>query len=216
VKEQSAAGQKAVSPVRVIRSKIEKHGGNPSYVAAVLAALARGAWYALFFRLFRRNVRIQLPFKAFAPVSITGTGAVRIGRNCTAGLSVFKGLTIHTLTDRATVSIGEDCNLEGLTIRCSHRVEIGSGTITALSLIQDCRFIAGGNNGGPEEVVIGSHAWLGGNSVVLGGSHIGNHAVVGAGALCADVEIADYSLATGSPVRRGLPIENILKFKEAS
>ena len=115
-------GIRALSLIAGIRSKFEKHGSDPSYIIAVLAALARGTFYALRFGLFSRNVRIELPFKAFAPVCIIGNGSVRIGRNCTAGLSVFKGLTIQTTSESAIVSIGENCNLEGLTIRCSNRV----------------------------------------------------------------------------------------------
>ena len=85
--------------------------------------------------------------------------------------------------------------------------------MTALSLVQDCLFVNGDGKAGGKCVSIGSRAWLGGNSIILGGSRIGNDSVVAAGALCADIEIPDYSLASGCPVQRGVPIENLLKFK---
>jgi acetyltransferase-like isoleucine patch superfamily enzyme len=173
----------------------------------------------LYYRFSKTNVRIKLPFKAFAKVKITGPGRVSIDKNCSAALSTFKGLTIVTLSDTAVVTIGKNCNLQGITICCRDRVEIGAGTITAICLVQDSLFVNKDEARSKlrnytdvkGEVVIGSNAWLSNDVIVLGRSRIGEDCVLSVGSVCKDIELRAYSLANGNPVKRGLPIDNLLK-----
>ena len=197
---------------------------NPIYTLTVIRALVRGTFYSVFYRLFKKNIRIKLPFKAFADVNIIGPGRVFIDANCSVALSTFKGLTIVTLSDTATVMIGTKCRLGGLTIRCRNRIEIGGETFTAISLIQDFFFVNADEVKSKykkylaeqSEVIIGKNAWLSNDVIVLGGSRIGKDCVLSVGSVCKDIKINSYSLASGNPVKRGLPIENLMKITGAT
>lgn len=211
------------SIAQTLLGTLKKIAADPRSAVCVLRALVRGCAYALYFRVVRRNVRIHLPFRAFAKVAIIGPGTVILDKHCTVAHSAFKGLTIVTLSDHATVHIGDNCQLAGLTIYCGNHIELGPKSMTAVSLIQDRLFVnqsfikARGehsvNQCGP--IVIGSNAWLSSDAIILSGSKIGADCVVGVGSVCRDVEIRPYSLAVGNPITRGLPIANVMKMAGA-
>ena len=49
-------------------------------------------------------------------------------------------------------------------------------------------------------VSIGNHCWIGGSVTIVGGVHIGNHAVIGAGSVVTK-DIPDNVVAVGNPCR---------------
>lgn len=51
-----------------------------------------------------------------------------------------------------------------------------------------------------KEVTIGDNCWIGGNSVICPGVHIGNNVVIGAGSVVTK-DIPDWSIAAGNPCR---------------
>lgn len=202
---------------------IKKFLKNPGHFLFITRGLLRGSFYIIYYKLFRHNVRIGFPFFAHSSVTIVGPGSVKIGKNCYVFENVFRGLTIVTLSDKATVMIGEKCSLGGLTIRCFKRVEIGDNTMTAVSLVQDLLFVNFQKAGFQNEysivppakpIFIGNNTWLGGHCCVLGGCKIGNDSVLSACSVTYDIEIKEFSLCTGNPVRRALPIAQILAFRK--
>ena len=50
------------------------------------------------------------------------------------------------------------------------------------------------------EVVIGDNVWIGGNTVICPGVHVGNNVVIGAGSVVTK-DIPAYTLAVGNPCR---------------
>lgn len=50
------------------------------------------------------------------------------------------------------------------------------------------------------DVTIGDNCWIGGNSVICPGVHIGNNVVIGAGSVVT-MDIPDWSVAAGNPCR---------------
>jgi len=86
-------------------------------------------------------VKIGFPFFAYYRVRIYGPGRVKIGKYCSVFPNVFRGLTIITLSPHSHVIVGDECDLGGMTIRCKKRIEIGSKTLGASSLIQDTLFV---------------------------------------------------------------------------
>lgn len=186
-------------------------------------ALIRGIIYIMYYRLFRRNVRIRFPFRAFSRVSIVGPGFVLIDRNCSVFNNVFRGLTIVTLDQDAQVAIGRECSLGGLTIRCRKFVKIGDRTMTAASLVQDGLFV---NTqvidkcmenkfpfSGVRGVEIGKNVWLCGHCIVLNGCRIEDDCVLAAGSVCLAMELKSYRLTGGNPANMSLSINQILRLK---
>lgn len=64
------------------------------------------------------------------------------------------------------------------------------------------KYLPGGGYGPDEsrDINIGSHVWFGHRVIVLPGVNIGNHAVIGAGAVVAK-DVPDYGVAVGNPAR---------------
>lgn len=181
-------------------------------------AIARGTFYIFYYKIFHRNVRIQFPFKAYAKTRIIGPGSVFIGKNCSVEKSVFKGLTIVTYTSEASVIIGSNSNLQGITIRSHNRIEIAKKCMSAFCLVQDSLFVCLDKEQGQPSlynslpISIGENVWLGGQSGVMGGSTIGSNSVVGAGSWCHNFTSKDNSLIIGNPAKRTLPIQNLLNY----
>jgi len=190
----------------------------------LLRAILRGSFYVVYYRFFKRNIKIGHPFIAYNRVRIIGPGSVSIGKRCTVFENVFRGLTIVTLSEDASVTIGQRCSLGGLTVRCRERVEIGDDVMTAVSLVQDSLFVnmleaetkvTKKQVVSPSKsIVIGDNVWLGMHNYVLNGSKIGNDCVLAAGSLYCGIEIKDYSLGSGNPVKRALPIAQLLALRK--
>lgn len=204
---------------------LKRSFSDPIYFLNGLIALLKGSLYIVYYRLFRKNIKIAFPFKAFSKVAIIGPGAVKIGKNCSVYKNVFRGLTIVTSSSDSVVVIGERCALGGLTIRCNKRVEIGDRVMTATSLIQDSFFVnqdkamsLSVNELAPEpaEISIGNNVWLTLGSTILGRCNVGNDCVIAAGSWCFDSKIDDYSLAIGNPIKKTLPIERLQRLKGIS
>lgn len=66
------------------------------------------------------------------------------------------------------------------------------------------------------EVTIGDNVWIGGNSVICPGVHIGNNCVIGAGSVVTK-DIPDWSIAAGNPckvIRKITEADRKLYFKD--
>jgi acetyltransferase-like isoleucine patch superfamily enzyme len=187
-----------------------------------MAAFLRGMTYAAYFRVFRKNVHIQLPFLVFARVSIQGPGSVYISRHCAVHWNVFDGLNITTLSPESVVTIGKNCNLGGVTIRCHNKIEMEEEVLLANSLIQDVPYfskLATGSyikpkeNNPSEEIHIGKHTWLSGYTIVLGESNIGKQSVVSLGSVCHRYEVPENYVAFGNPVYGCMSISQIERLR---
>lgn len=204
-----------------IKSLIKRSVTNPKYFIRTLRGLIRGTCYLIYFNYIKRNIKIKFPFIVHAKVRISGPGTVSIGGKCLVLKNTFKGLTIITLSKEAKVLIGDNCALGGTTIRCSGLVEIGSKTMTAISLIQDCFLVNHDQLDAeikrrlpkPQNITIGMNAWLAESSFVMSGSKIGHDSVLSSGSWCYDAAYPDYVLISGSPTRSALPIDKLLRLK---
>mgnify|MGYP001233806142 CR=1 FL=1 len=145
-----------------------------------------------------------------------------IDKKCSVFYNKHHGLTIHTLSKDAAVTIGKGCDLGGLTIRCNSSVNIGDHTMTAYSLIQDVLIVntsrdhanqSGGYMMPSRNIRIGSNVWLGGQACVLQGSDIGDGCVLSVSSCILDTKTSNDCLLIGSPMRRGMPIQGLLRFK---
>lgn len=187
-------------------------------------AFVKGALYVTFYRLFRRNIRIKLPFFIFCKkIKICGLGSVFIDKRCSIFGNAFDRLTIVTLSPNAQVIIGKGCDLGGVTIRCHNRVEMGDSVLSANCLIQDNLFLIARSSLKVNEknlavspnIWIGSGVWLAGQTIVLGGSIIGNGSVLSRGGVCCNYTIPENRFATGNPVAHSLSVGSINSFLRA-
>lgn len=195
---------------------------DPAYLLNRLAPFLRGTFCIIYYRTFKRNVKIGFPFMVGAKIRIIGPGKVYIGKRCAVLENVFKGLTIVTFSKDSTVIIGNKCALGGITIRCHSKIILGDRVMTAVSLIQDAFFTDLDKDikrpirsfaYEAKPVYIGNNVWLGADSLVLGGSVVSNDCVVGAGSVCFNVEFKEYSLIIGNPACKSLPIDKLLRLK---
>ncbi|MFM8303592.1 MAG: acyltransferase [Actinomycetota bacterium] len=129
-----------------------------------------------------------------------------VGPHCTLSAGVSP---THELDRDAAVVIGTGCLIgRGSGIVAHESIEIGDDVFTGHHV-----YITDANHGyedpdvpigrqfaAPRPVSIGAGSWIGHGAVVLPGSHIGAHVVIGAGAVVTGT-IPDYSVAVGAPAR---------------
>jgi len=117
--------------------------------------------------------------------------------------------TYFDLGPDGSVDIGDYTTVVGAIITTDARVSIGDHAFVAHEVvIADGPWAAppgaaiarrpGGP--GPRDVVIGPTAWVGARAVLLGGAHIGEGAIVAAGAVV-DSEVPPFATVAGNPAR---------------
>lgn len=189
---------------------------NPREFYRLLKAFFRGLLYVTFFRLFRRNVQIRLPFLVYCKrIVICGPGSVFIDKGCSIFTNSFDRLAIVTLSPAARVRIGKNCDLGGVTIRCLNRVQFGDRVLAANCLVQDSPMFTLPSphpstfeieHRWPAEIKIGNDVWLAGQTVILHGSTIGNGSVLSQGSACCGFVVPSNHFAGGNPVCRSMSL----------
>ena len=111
---------------------------------------------------------------------------------CDYGSNIFVGKNCFinyncTILDNARVTLGDNCLL-------APNVSI----YTAGHALHPQSRVLGYEYG--IEVIIGNNVWIGGNTVILPGVHIGDNVVIGAGSVVTK-DIPDWSFAAGNPCR---------------
>lgn len=117
---------------------------------------------------------------------------------------------LMTLKPGAEIYIGENAGMSGVSICCSKRVLIGEyvGLGANVSIIDTdfhpvnpyLRKYANDENVKSKEIEIGDYAWIGTNSMILKGVHIGRGAVIGAGSVVTQ-DVPDLTIYAGNPAK---------------
>lgn len=107
--------------------------------------------------------------------SSTASNLIGINRPC----------QLSTLTDHATIRIGNGCGFSGTVIGCALNISLGDNVrCGANTLITDTDWHTDDNRTGENAPVsIGNNVWLGVDVIVLKGVTIGENTVVGAGSI---------------------------------
>ena len=159
------------------------------------------------FRSFGEASAICFPIGA-----LFGERYISIGAGTVIGpqVSLSAGVSpAHDLGDREIVTIGDRSLIgKGSGIVAHERVEIGNDVFTGHHV-----YITDANHGyedpdvpigqqfAPSQPVsIGDGTWLGHGTIVLPGTRIGRHVVVGAGSVVTD-DLPDRCVAVGNPAR---------------
>ncbi len=108
------------------------------------------------------------------------------GFNIEVGKNFFANYNC-TILDVAKVTIGDNCQF-------APNVSIYTAGHPVHPDVRNTAFEYG------IEVSIGDNCWIGGNTVICPGVHIGNNVVIGAGSVVTK-DIPDWSIAAGNPAR---------------
>ena len=150
---------------------------------------------------------------SFPPSVVFGEGRIAIGENTTVGpfASIAAGMPSQAdSSGEPIITIGDRCTLgKGIGIVGHERIAIGDDIWTGHYV-----YVTDQNHGYEKvdtpigtqmwrnaPVSIGSGSWLGHGAIVLPGSHVGRHVVIGAGAVVAGIEVPDNSVVVGAPAR---------------
>lgn len=108
------------------------------------------------------------------------------GKNIEVGKNFYANYNC-TILDVAKVIIGDNCML-------APNVAIYTAGHPVHPLTRNTLYEYG------IEITIGDNVWIGGNTVICPGVHIGSNTVIGAGSVVTK-DIPDYSIAAGNPCR---------------
>ena len=134
-------------------------------------------------------------------VEIFSGGKVRIGN-----FLMTRGPMYLKCTEGAQIQIGDDCFFNhNCSITSAEKVIIGDGCMFAnnLIIIDHDHLIKNGSVCGELEtqpVCIENHVWVGANVIILKGVHIGEGAVIAAGAVVTK-DVPAHSKAMGVPAK---------------
>jgi acetyltransferase-like isoleucine patch superfamily enzyme len=109
-----------------------------------------------------------------------GVGSVKIGSDVTIGIS---NVIIGPVQIGNHVILAQNIVVSGL----NHGYE----DVTVPIHQQTCT---------TKEIVIGDESWIGANTVIVAGVHIGKHAVVAAGSIVTK-DVPDFSIVAGNPAK---------------
>ena len=183
-----------------------------------VAPRMRGALALRFFRLLYPGFTVGPGARCWGTVHVTmGRGSsISIGEKLwmvsdsrRAGIALHSPCKLRTMAG-ARLSIGDHVGLNGTSITCRTRIDIGSGTIVAANVaIVDSdfhrqwppeeRFFEAGQES-DRAVSIGRNVWIGMGSMILKGTTIGDGSIIAAGSVVSGAIPANV-LAAGVPAR---------------
>jgi acetyltransferase-like isoleucine patch superfamily enzyme len=165
-------------------------------------------YYRIKFRTLGRRVVIGRHFQVVGKLDIRGPGTVIFGDRCSVHSTRLSPTTPYTHSPDAVIQFGDLVRLTGTRLGCSERIEVGDWTG-----LSDCRIMDGDfhalevsdrprhqTSGTSKPVIIGRNVWIGAGSMVLKGVQIGDHSVVGAGAVVS-TNVPPRAVAFGNPAR---------------
>lgn len=143
--------------------------------------------------------------------------AITIGNNCRFNSHTVSNMIginhrcmISTHKNEANIKIGSNCGFSGTVIAAFVSIEIGDNVkCGANTLITDSDWhLDDPRSGIPSPIIIGENVWLGINSVILKGVHVGANTVIGANSVVTKSLPANV-IAAGNPCR----VVKILDYK---
>lgn len=179
----------------------------------------KGKAWLQFYKLLYPNFQIGINPKIWGRFYITMydplDGGIVIGDNVRmvseqkrSGLTMFARCKI-TAYKNASIVIGSNVSMTGVTITSKKRIEIGDHTMLVNVIIintdfhvpwpPEKRFDLIGSEY-DQEVRIGKNVWIATNAIILKGVSIGDNSIIGAGSVVTD-DIPKNVLAVGNPAK---------------
>lgn len=187
---------------------------SPHLLIPGMCAWLRGWWCRIKFKVQGKRFSAGRSFRVYGPLVVSGPGTVEFGDDCLMISNAIKPVCIRTLSVDAVVWLGKHAGLNGTSIQCLERVEIGDWsniadayiTDTAAHTLSKRRRQQGVEEAAHAPVQIGRNVWISVQVVILHGVTIGDNSVIGACSLvrtdvAADVFCAGNPLRVISPIR---------------
>jgi len=158
-----------------------------------------------FFYRLHYSKKLGVNFKQLnvsGPCLIHGEGIIKVGSGVVIRSSSHKMVELFCAKG-ASLILEDNCFLnQGVHIACSELVRIGQGTLLGDEvLIIDNDFHAVGNaETRSGAVILEKNVWVASRAIILKGVHIGEGAVIGAGAVVTR-SVPARSLVAGNPAR---------------
>lgn len=142
--------------------------------------------------IFRRKWRKRNKHNNTEAVNIFNMSCVRVGKYTYGGIEAF------TFSDKEIVTIGNFCSIAPnvqFILSADHNINtISSFPFKVKCLGYDFEAVSKGN------IVIDDDVWIGNSAIVLSGVHIGQGAVIAAGAVVSK-DVPPYAVVGGVPAR---------------
>ncbi len=170
----------------------------------------RKPFYKLYLK--RRNVSYGIGLKIFGKPLIINRGIINIGINSKLiSSSKFYGqgiqpVSLYTLNENSRIDIGNNCTLNGTSLRCVSNISIGNDCVFApdVKLIDHDHPLSiherHSTNYISAQITIEDNVWVGYNVVILKGVKIGKNSIIGAGSVVAK-DIPENCVAAGIPAK---------------
>ena len=194
----------------------ERMRAQPHLVVPGAIAWLRGLFLKIWLPLTGRRFRAGKRLRVYGPLTISGPGSVELGDDVLIIGNAIRGVCIRTLAPGAMLKLGNAAGLNGTSIQCIERVEIGDLANLADAFISDTAAHVLGRHRRrlPAEaavhapVIIGRNVWISVQCVILHGVRIGDDSVIGACSLLRK-DVPPGVFAAGNPLRviRPLPDE---------
>lgn len=190
------------------RVALKRAWQNPRAALTTGAALGRGAYYRIKFRVSGQRVIIGQFFEVVGRLEIRGPGTVIFGNKCRVVSSRLAPTTLFTHSPEALIKFGDRVLLTGTRFGCEQRIEVGDDAGLSDARIMDTDFHAlevydqprYNTAGASKPIVIGRNAWAGAGAMILKGVRIGENSVVAAGAVVAQ-NVPPNVVVFGNPAR---------------
>jgi acetyltransferase-like isoleucine patch superfamily enzyme len=185
-------------------------------------------WFKFIMKLTKVQYGKNLKLKGIPVIYNTSGAKLQIGDNVTVNSSFLSNLVglyqrtiIVTRTPQAELIIGDNVGISGATIYARGSIKIGDNTLVGGNAkIFDNDFhpleIEARNKDikekiGTRPVVIGKNCFIGGNSIILKGTVLGDGCIVGAGAVVSG-KFEDNCIIAGNPARviKNIKEENLI------
>jgi acetyltransferase-like isoleucine patch superfamily enzyme len=133
---------------------------------------------------------------------------IKIGKKCrlcSHSFTNYRGINhrciLNTGKEGASIIIGSNCGFSGVSIVANNLVVIGNNvTVGANTVIGDRDDHSDIYNSSSQPVQIDDNVWIGMNSIILKGVHIGEGAIIGAGSVVTR-DIPANTIAAGVPCK---------------